>query len=413
MRYLLLSQHIASGTPTVSYLTARRPRWYDRLCHYNPTSIIWRYAAITDRRLRATNWNAHDLAASNAIFWTAKGWDGDESMVQTAAPHCLRYPESKHVELLSLSMMKTIITTLQGCSALYTLVGNVSGSSLPGIAIGFGVDTIFFPLAILGLLRLCAAIWLTEDFMYQSYSFTQDDKMGEIPLQSDHSLARRTTDTDNQVNYSRHNTLDPFLIPPSRQSGFTPPGKSWKSRLFRLFFILVLGGIWAIAILTISPLGPQGSIYFSTTSFLLGIFYLIFTTMSSVLYAYYFARSKTTTTVLPCLSSAWYRLYTLFFMALMMGLIVVASIETNKSINGLYTSVQIDVKMGCENSDGWWPLPADDFYMGIVSARKLNGKYLGHNQTSVAVQSTDASVEESFWLYNFTGYCMGHVDDMR
>jgi hypothetical protein len=180
-----------------------------------------------------------------------------------------------------------------------------------------------------------------------------------------------------------------------------------------LFFILVLGGVWVIAILTVSPIGPQESLYFTTTWFLLGVFYLIFTTMSFVLYAFYFARGKTTTTVLPCLSTTWYRLYTLFFMALMIGLIVVASIETNKTIYGLYTSAQLDVKLGCQKSDGWWPLPADDFYMGIASAKKLSARYLGHNYTGVAVQGINASVEESFWLYNFTGYCIGHVDDMR
>jgi hypothetical protein len=398
-------------------LAPRRPKWYDRLCHYNPTSIIWRYAAITDRRLRATNWNAHDLAASNAIFWTAKGWDGEEAMVHTAAPYCLRYPETTHVELISLTMLKTIITTLQGVSALYILIGAVSGAALPGVAVGLGVDTLFSFLAILGLLRLFAATWLTEDFMYASYSVTQSDAMGEIPLQSDGTLARKTTDLDIDISYSRHNTMDPFLITPSQHSKFTPPGKSWRSRLFRPFFLLVLGGIWVIAILIMSPVGGIGPVRFTTTSFLLGLFYLMFTTVSFVLYAYYFARCKTTTTVLPCLSTTWYRLYTLFFMGLMLALIIVASIETNKSVDGLYTSGKLDIKLGCaDSSSGWWWLPDTGPYTGIASAKKLNEKWLGHNQMSLAVQplqSDNSVVEETFFLYNFTGYCVGRFRDMR
>jgi hypothetical protein len=180
-------------------------------------------------------------------------------MVHVAAPLCLRYPESTHVELMSLTMLKTIITTLQGVSALYTLIGAVSGAALPGIAVGFGVDTLFFPLAILGLLRLFAATWLTEDFVYGSRTMTYGDGMSEILLQSECAPSRKATDLDSETSYSRSNNLDPFLITPSQHSEFVPPGKSWKSRFFRLLFILVLGGVWAIAILSVTPLGNPGN----------------------------------------------------------------------------------------------------------------------------------------------------------
>ena len=68
-------------------------------------------------------------------------------MVTSSATYCLRYPESTRVEILSLTMLKTVITTLQGASAFYILVGSVAGVALPGVAIGFGVDTLFFPLS--------------------------------------------------------------------------------------------------------------------------------------------------------------------------------------------------------------------------------------------------------------------------
>ena len=97
------------------------------MCSYNPTSIIWRYAAITDRRIRAIQWSRRDLAATNAIFWTSDGWNGGEEMVTSSATYCLRYPESTRVEILSLTMLKTVITTLQGASAFYILVGSVAG----------------------------------------------------------------------------------------------------------------------------------------------------------------------------------------------------------------------------------------------------------------------------------------------
>lgn len=63
-----LFAHIISGTPSPSYLALTRPKWYDRLCIYNPTSILWRYAVIADRRIRAKSWHHNDLAAANAII---------------------------------------------------------------------------------------------------------------------------------------------------------------------------------------------------------------------------------------------------------------------------------------------------------------------------------------------------------
>jgi hypothetical protein len=35
-----LTAHIISGAPSVPYLSHTRPKWYDHLCHYNPTSPL-------------------------------------------------------------------------------------------------------------------------------------------------------------------------------------------------------------------------------------------------------------------------------------------------------------------------------------------------------------------------------------
>lgn len=58
--------HLTSGAPSASYLVNNRPRWHDRICHYNPISIMWWYLAIVDRCIRAIEWNAIDMATSNA-----------------------------------------------------------------------------------------------------------------------------------------------------------------------------------------------------------------------------------------------------------------------------------------------------------------------------------------------------------
>lgn len=51
-----LLPHIAAGVPLPSLLIDNkkaRPSWHDKICLYKPTSIRWRYTAITDRRIRA------------------------------------------------------------------------------------------------------------------------------------------------------------------------------------------------------------------------------------------------------------------------------------------------------------------------------------------------------------------------
>ena len=186
------------------------------MCSYNPTSIIWRYAAITDRRIRAIQWSRRDLAATNAIFWTSDGWNGGEEMVTTSATYCLRYPESTRVEILSLTMLKTVITTLQGASAFYILVGSVAGVALPGVAIGFGVDTLFFPLSILGCLRLCAAAWLTDDFVYQGSGLRDTSSTESAGPVRQSTMAKYD---DIELDHPPR-ALDPLITMPSETSRF-------------------------------------------------------------------------------------------------------------------------------------------------------------------------------------------------
>ncbi|KAF2112172.1 hypothetical protein BDV96DRAFT_581281 [Lophiotrema nucula] len=402
-----LIAHIASGTPPVSYLTHSRPRWYDHLCHYNPTSIIWRYAAITDRRIRAIRWSRNDLAASNAIFWTAKGWDGGEDMVFAAAPHCLQCPEGTHVRIVSVTMLKTMITMLQGISALYSLIGALAGVTGIETVTLTGVDTIFFPLAILGLLRLCAATWLTEDFGYASLN----DSLSKTLLQGVPSL--KFNNRDIQL-LDSSDALDPFLISPLQPGPwFKSSRASWPSRIFRAFYLLMLGGIWGLSFLYIMPV--DGPSFFTATSFLVGSFYFLFLTISIVLYTIYFFRGQTTTTLLPCISKIWYRVYTLLIMGFMFVLIIIASVETNKGPDGLYSSSRW-LGLECIQHPWWMYLVPNSQWVGLSSRREIDWAQLGgQNYSSLqvaGVSGSNTSLEERYWLYNFTGFCIGRLQDM-
>ncbi|KAK2630056.1 hypothetical protein QTJ16_000876 [Diplocarpon rosae] len=161
-----LLAHIIAGTPDVVCLDVPRTNfsWLQKICHYNPTTIIWRYFAIADRRIRAKAWDANHLAASNSLFWTRRGWDGSEAMIERSRRYCIKPPGCTRSPILSKSFAKTVIVTLQGVQAAYALVGGLSGSS--DLATSVSISSIFFPLAVIGLLRLFAAPWLTDDFVY-------------------------------------------------------------------------------------------------------------------------------------------------------------------------------------------------------------------------------------------------------
>ncbi|EUC51141.1 hypothetical protein COCMIDRAFT_80258, partial [Bipolaris oryzae ATCC 44560] len=403
-----LIAHVASGAPAISYLTDRRLKWYDHICIYNPTSIIWRYAAITDRRIRAINWSRQDFAASNAIFWTSNGWDGSEHMASATAQYCLRYPETTHARPLSLTTLKTVITTLQGISALMILIGAITGSSMLPDRVGFGVDTIFFPLAILGLLRLSAAAWLTEDYVYQDYG-QRADSMWEMASQS----SSRPVDKDSEINAHESRTgRDPLLVSRFQSAGFRSPESSWGSRIFRFIFLGILWAVWVLAVFCIVPSIGGGVAYYTTTSFLLSLYYFMFTTVTAAIYTLFFFRGKTTNTILPCISSTWYRLYTILFTGLMIGLVVIASIETSKTVDGSYSSWEPMENLGCLGSSDWWFIGPSSQIMGFASRKESDEKWLTHDQKSVPVvrvNGTNSSAPEEFWLYNFTGYCVGQT----
>jgi MFS family permease len=242
-------------------------------------------------------------------------------------------------------MLKTVITTLQGGAAAYSLVGSFLGLPNVGFITLMGLDMVFYPLAILGLLRLCAAAWLTEDFAYGLLH----DYGGRTPTQDFH-----VPKFDESTIRMEDNPRGPRLVAHSPLDlRFTPPGSSWPSRIFRGGFLLLCGAVWFLAfIFFISPLilnGFQdaGELWFTVTSLVVAIFYLFFFTMTLVIFAWYSLLGQTTSTIVPCISHPWYKIYTLVVMGLTVVMIVVACIETNRGANGMYTSQPMPLNYRC------------------------------------------------------------------
>ncbi|ETS84517.1 hypothetical protein PFICI_02542 [Pestalotiopsis fici W106-1] len=383
--------HVVSGSPSGSSLAAKRPHWYDYVCHYNPTSILWRYAAITDRRIRALYWSNSDMAASNAIFWTEIGWDGREHMIISAASYCIHLPEHPHAELVSSTTIKTVITVAQGIAAFYPLVDSLVNVKSSGSYVGMlGVDSIFTPIAILGLLRLFAARWLTEDYIYNTRS--------DIPLKTLPSVPEDESG-------STEHLMSPRPTSPMDVIARYRPTSYWPSRVFRTVYMLILVLFWAVSALYVVPINPAPNSlgrFMTTTMFSTAMLYVVFLTITVILYLYYFLRGMSTTTIIPCISSPFYRIYTYCFFLYIPALIAIASIETNRNPGGGYTSVNWGNLTACTST--LYPVGIEG--SNIMGLTTLVNPDLPPVHEPLFMSNTS---DDSYWTFGFQGYCSGLV----
>ena len=324
--------HILAGVPSPTYLRLDRPNWHQRIVMFNPTTIVWRYFAITDRRLRAKNWTPLNMAASNAVFWTTEGWDGSEAMIQKSINYCLRPPRQKHIDLFSATNAKTIIVTLQGVQAIYSIVVGVRNSTPQSNAYAnaLALDYVFVPLAIVGLFRLVPALWLADDYSFANIEVANNSNVETEPVQN------------NSIALGDKSKVDaPLTL--SLRSGVTGmadedcfhPSKGWRGISVRVFFYLPLLCLLGIIIYFSTP---QTGTAWSATGLLVNLFYLILLGVGVVIFARYMFPLTSPPTIIPCASSIWYKIYTCFLLALVVTIIIIACIETRKTSCGTYTT---------------------------------------------------------------------------
>lgn len=302
-----LVAHIFVGAPEPVVVAKPSPRWRERILHFNPTSIYWRYYAITIRLARAQSWSADETAATNAIFWVGGKlkWDGSEAIMTESKNNKTEEAPRRRIPLVSASALKTVIVTLQGIQAAYDLA---KGLSLGGYALTVALPNIFRPLAIAGLFRLPASLWLTDDYHYK-------------------------TDSWKAKRLERHC--------PEEEPASTPPPKlhSWKYLLVIVLRAVFLIPTMALLVLAAYYFKPNPRVTAGTASTLLtNILYVIFLMVTLVTTSAYTIRGESNTTVIPCINSTWYMFYTylLFFYAFV--LFILTALQTRKTSCGQYTT---------------------------------------------------------------------------
>ena len=316
-----LVTHVAAGAPSptiINKLKSESPSWTSRLTHFNPISIIWRYNAIADRRVRARSWDELDMAACNAVFWNGeqRQWDGSEEIMVKSRRWITKTPDESHIPIVSQSTLITLASTLQGAQAIALILGVL----IPNwTRLQEGLPYLFVPLSVLSLLRVPAAPWLTNEHGYLNCEETTGEviptekKLGGLPREKE------------SVN-------DRLLAP-----------RSWQGIAYRIWWVFSAWLIMGTSAVVTSHLwwkigpGPR-IIYKSTSATMFTIMYFVFTATGPLIITAYVILGQTRSTIIPCIHSAWYKVYTLVLMTLALTTTILAAIETRINHNGAVTT---------------------------------------------------------------------------
>jgi hypothetical protein len=290
-----LAVHIAAGVPRTTIIGSKeeaqeKPHWSDLLPHFNPVSILWRYYAIADRRLRSRDWSKEEMAATNALFWDGSHWDGSEAMMIRSRSFPSQLADSSHVDLVSLSTLKTLTMVIQGAYSAYIV--SVQGDVAD-------VATFFAPLAIIGLFRLQSAFWLSDEGLFLLFGGW------EAPV-----------------------TTTPFQ---TRISEALYSIRSWRGVVFRSWWIvsalaLVVFDVCMCARDWKTWLSPDTCLFAS--ALVQRLFYTVFTLGILGTHSFYVLRGRSCTTIIPCIQSWWYKVYTYLLVVLAFVGIAIACVET-------------------------------------------------------------------------------------
>ncbi|KAH0536838.1 hypothetical protein FGG08_006336 [Glutinoglossum americanum] len=313
-----LATHIVFGLAEPVVLAGRHPRWTDRLPHFNPISIAWRYFAIADRRIRAKCWDRADMAACNAVFWDGERWDGSEAAMIASRRFVAKLPTNTYVSIVSGSSVATLAMALQGVQAIAMIVSGAMADRSPH---DNGLAGLFSYLAILGLSRLIPALWISNDYGYTDKgewsSRRSGGQRGYVPI---------THDAEGELSKVTRDMVLKRLHPVS----------NWRGFIYRGFVFWIGAAMVAVSLMSIlrgtawqypgaSDEEKEADSRHTISGVLQLSMYGVLVPSMFLIHARYLASGST---VIPCIQSRWYKLFTGFLILLALAAFVVSAIET-------------------------------------------------------------------------------------
>jgi hypothetical protein len=357
--YAPLIAHIVGGvsSPIVIPSDSKSPPWSACIPHYNPISVVWRWYAIADRRFRAYGWDAADMAACNAVFWDAEKarWDGSEEIMLRSRAWLIKVPEQTYVPFFSASSLTTMILTLQGVQASFIIFWSVSpGNKYHKNPYNQGLSNVFIPIAILALMRLPAALWLSDDYRYLGIAQKAGDSgrnAAETPAAPLEDVGDRLLDLDPHTSKPSHATsiVSPLSITLSNISELTTTNKrrlrsahSPLGLVYRIWWFLSITGLLSAAAVSTSHLlwgNPPSFRYVSLSHLLVNILYFVISAATVLMTSTYIFLGRTTSTLIPCIHATWYKVFTVVLAAMALVTVIVSALETRRLSNGDLSSL--------------------------------------------------------------------------
>lgn len=326
------SSSSSSGDPRAPS-SSSMPSWTAHLPHFNPISILWRYYAIADRRVRAKDWDSADMAACNAVFWdVATGrFDGSEEIMVKSRAWLTKVPDHSHVQLLSASGLTSVVLTLQATQAMFLIVAAL----VPNVPYGFGdgLPYVFFPLACLGLPRLVAAFWLSGDYGY----------LNAENLELVRGVTRSSVGTAEKAATGH---VVEYLVGEERPVEASVSDRLYgrhcsRGIVYRIFWIVSSGALLGTSATATSELWwgyPENFPYTSMSHLMLMGMYFVTSSTALLIYCTYVLMGRTHTTLIPCIHSTWYKIFTIILMAMALVTVISYFLETRQLLDGTTTT---------------------------------------------------------------------------
>lgn len=327
-----LVTHIAFGYGNVVLLSERRPNLLDQLTQFNPITIVWRYHAIVNRRLRARDWDRADMAASNVIFWDGHRWDGSEHLMLSSRQWVTKLPPRNRVNWISSSTLATLAMTIQGVGAAGVLIRSPKNNWQ---SVSIGLPTVFNSFALLSFSRLYAFLWLSDENGFEALKrqpLLNSERIADptdICIDSTASLVYHSLQMISSGEFSEATSLQDCK---SRLY----PTSTLGARLWLVWSVVSAttvagGGIY----LSVTGISPRPFVVITGLSTLCSsLYWLVFCASLPLIFVYYFFKQQAGNTALPCMNSTWYKCLNLLMILLAFLMFVTNALETKILPNG-------------------------------------------------------------------------------
>jgi hypothetical protein len=102
-----------------------------------------------------------------------------------------------------------------------------------------------------------------------------------------------------------------------------------------MVFLVAIPGLWVLDLLYFQP---GTDLIWAATNLSVNIFYCFLLSVTFIVMSVYLLKGESTTTIIPCISSVWYRVYTYVLFMFTLILLIVSALETQRTPCGQYTT---------------------------------------------------------------------------